>query len=142
MNSLPSTTRFLRIQSLSQRTARPLAWLWPGRLALGKLALLAGDPGLGKSLVSLDLCARLSTGQPFPDGSPTPERSGSIVLNSEDNVDDTLYPRLRAFGADSERVFIPERGGENEGPLLFPADVDLLDESLARTGARLVVIDP
>src|SRR5262249_172381 len=44
------------------------AWLWPGRLALGKLAMLDGDPGMGKSLLALDLCARLSTGRPLPDG--------------------------------------------------------------------------
>jgi len=43
--------------------AQPVTWLWPGRLPLGKLALLDGDPDLGKSLIALDLCARLSTGR-------------------------------------------------------------------------------
>jgi hypothetical protein len=56
----------------SQIVARPVDWLWPGRLPLGKLAILDGDPGVGKSLVTLDLCARLSTGRPFPDGGPGP----------------------------------------------------------------------
>jgi RecA-family ATPase len=49
-----------------------LSWLWVNRLALGKLALLDGDPGLGKSLFALDLCARLSTGRPLPDDTPGP----------------------------------------------------------------------
>src|SRR5438876_498715 len=65
-------------------TAQPVAWLWPGRLGLGKLALLDGDPDLGKSLVSLDLCARLSTGRPWPDGSPTAGPQSAVVINAED----------------------------------------------------------
>jgi hypothetical protein len=44
-------------RAISQLTSRPVSWLWPGRLALGKLAMLDGDPGLGKSLLALDLCA-------------------------------------------------------------------------------------
>src|SRR5205085_693544 len=54
-----------------QIVSRNVDWMWPGRLALGKLAILEGDPGLGKSFLALDLCARLSTGQPWPDGSAT-----------------------------------------------------------------------
>jgi hypothetical protein len=62
----------MRIQPASQLARRAVTWLWPGRLALGKLAMLDGDPGLGKSLLTLDLCARLSTGRPLPDGSAGP----------------------------------------------------------------------
>ena len=53
---------------LSDLAPEPIRWLWPGRLALGKVAMLEGDPGLGKSLLTLDLCARLSAGRPMPDG--------------------------------------------------------------------------
>src|SRR5579884_3401293 len=94
------------LRPLSQLPPRAVAWLWPGRLALGKLAILDGDPGLGKSLVTLDLCARLSTGRPFPDSSPGPGPGSAIILNGEDAADDTLVPRLRALGADLGRVFI------------------------------------
>ena len=73
---------------------------------LGKVAILDGDPGVGKSLVTVDLCARLSIGQPFPDGSLGPGPSNSIVLDGEDNGDDTIRPRLQALGADLERVFV------------------------------------
>ena len=58
------------LRPLSQLESQAVSWLWPGRLALGKLAMLDGDPGLGKSLLTLDLCARLSSGRPMPDGSP------------------------------------------------------------------------
>ena len=57
------------VQPLSQVEPQVLTWLWPGRLAEGKLALFDGDPGRGKSLVSLDLCARVTTG---PTDVPTP----------------------------------------------------------------------
>ena len=69
MSSLPSGGP-LRLRAVSELTARPYAWLWSQRLALGEASLFEGDPGLGKSLVALDLCARLSTGRPYPDGQP------------------------------------------------------------------------
>ena len=104
MSSSPNTDPSVRVQPVSQLAPRPVEWLWPGRLALGKLAILDGDPGLGKSLVTLDLCARLSTGRAFPDGSPGPGPGSAIVLNGEDG-EDTIRPRLQALGADLDRVF-------------------------------------
>jgi RecA-family ATPase len=128
---------------VSELAARSIDWLWPGRLALGKLAVLDGDPGLGKLLVTLDLCARLSTGRPFPDGSAGPGASGAIVLNGEDGDEDTIRPRLQTLGADLERVFIPYRDRDGRGePLRFPAHVQVLEEALRRTAARLIVVDP
>lgn len=126
---------------LSELTTRPVSWLWSMRLALGKLAVLEGDPGLGKSLLSLDLCARLSTGRPMPDGSPGPGIGNSIVLNAEDGAEDTIRPRLEALGADLARVFILRPDGDAP-PLRLPSDTSVLERALAETGAKLVVIDP
>jgi len=53
-------------------TACPVSWLWPEILPLARLAIVDGDRDLGKSLIALDLCARLTTGRPFPDGEPSP----------------------------------------------------------------------
>jgi len=131
------------VQSINQLTSRPVSWLWPGRLALGKLAMLDGDPGLGKSLLALDLCARLSTGRPFPDDQPGSGVGNAIVLNAEDSAQDTTRPRLQALGADLERIFVPcqeERGGAELFRL--PAGIAQLGSALDRTGARLVVFDP
>src|SRR6202023_1198737 len=126
------------VRPVSQLLTRSVAWLWPGRLALGKLAIIDGDPGLGKSLVALDLCARLSTGRPLPDGSSGPEASNTIVLNAEDGEEDTIRPRLQALGADLERVFVPNRARDESGDLLcFPSHCDFLDDALTRTRARL-----
>src|SRR3954465_10614574 len=92
---------------VSDLSAQPVRWLWPGRLALGKLALIEGDPGLGKSLVTLDLCARLSRGRAMPDGTGgLAEPGNSLVLNAEDGDADTVRARLAAQGADLERVFV------------------------------------
>jgi len=56
------------LQPISEIASRPVNWLWPGRLALGKLSILDGDPGLGKSLLSLDLAARLTSSGQFAAG--------------------------------------------------------------------------
>src|SRR5262249_3412575 len=113
------------------------------RLPLGHLALLDGDPGLGKSLLALDLCARLSTGRPFPDGSPGPGPAPSLVLNGEDAAGSTILPRLRAAGADLDLVPVLDVTADRSlRPPRFPGDAGPLAQALARTGARLVVLDP
>ena len=140
----PAPDSNFRVVPISRVVQRPLSWLWPGRLALGKLALLDGDPGLGKSLVTLDLCARLSTGRPFPDGSPGPGPASSIILNGEDGDGDTIRPRLQALGADLDRVFVLEPRGQPRPGNLFrlPDQAGILERSLSQTRALLVVIDP
>ncbi|CAN5190884.1 hypothetical protein BH10PLA2_BH10PLA2_17190 [soil metagenome] len=133
----------LRIRAASQLEHRTVAWLWPGWLPEGKLALLAGDPGLGKSLLTLDLCARLSTGRPMPDGSSGPGVATSLVLNAEDGVEDTIKSRLDAFGADKDLVFVVDQP-ENDwsGPVRLPSQWESLDQAVVHHRARLVVIDP
>src|SRR5207249_502452 len=111
--------------------------------ALGKLAMLDGDPGLGKSLVALDLCARLSTGRPLPDGTPSPGPANAIILNGEDSAADTIVPRLQALGADLGRVFVLEPEDDDPHELLrLPSGTGQLERALGETDARLVVIDP
>jgi hypothetical protein len=131
------------VTAAHQIVSHSVTWLWPNRIPLGKLVILDGDPDLGKSLVALDWCARLSTGRPFPDGSPGPGAANSLVLSAEDNAADTIVPRLHHLGADAKRVFIWQRHGDEESwPWRFPAQTDLLDEALRATAARLAVIDP
>jgi hypothetical protein len=141
MSSPPERATASPLFPLSQVVPRLVAWLWLRRLALGKLAILDGDPGLGKSLLTLDLCARLTTGRPFPDETPGPGPANVIVLSGEDDVEDTITPRLRALGADLARVFTP-RAEDGTGPLSFPSRLDALDRALSESRARLVVLDP
>jgi hypothetical protein len=74
-------------------------WLWPGRVARGKITMIAGDPGLGKSTVTLDMAARVSTGRPWPDAPDVSTPVGSVILlSAEDGLADTIRPRLDAAG--------------------------------------------
>jgi hypothetical protein len=110
---------------------------------LGKLVIMDGNPDLGKSLLALDWCARLSTGRPFPDISKGIEPANALVLNAEDAPHDTIVPRLQALGADMSRIFIWRGGSEaEEWPWRFPRQADRLEAALIQTAARLVVIDP
>jgi hypothetical protein len=118
----------LPIQSVGELDPRPVEWLWPGRLALGRLALLEGDPGLGKSFIALDLAARLSAGRPWPDGTPGPGPLPALVIAAEDNSRDTLRPRLQTLGADLSRVFYSAGDDPLAGPpLRLPRQAKALD---------------
>src|SRR5207244_10428387 len=117
---------------LSAGTPQGFTWLWKDRIAFGKLALLEGDPELGKSLIALDLCARLSTGRAMPDGSPGREPCNVIVLNGEDDPADTTRPRLAGLGADLERVFIVA-SDDSDTPVRLPDDFEPLDDLLTQT---------
>lgn len=83
---------------------RPVDWLWPGRIALGKMNLLAGEGGDGKSQLSTAFSASVTTGNPLPDGT-RPLRTGTcLIVAAEDSPADTIVPRLTAAGADLDRV--------------------------------------
>ena len=55
------------VTNMTDVTAKELQWLWPERIPLGKVSLFSGDPGLGKSIVTLDIAARVSRGMPWPE---------------------------------------------------------------------------
>jgi hypothetical protein len=128
------------LQPVSAVKPSAFEWLWPGRLALGYLFLLEGDPGLGKSLIALDLCARLSKGLPCPDGSPGLGPAKAIFLNREDGLENVTCKRLAAAGADPDRVFVPKRQDQD---FSLPSRLAPLEADLERMPeVRLVVLDP
>jgi hypothetical protein len=104
--------------------------------------MLDGDPGLGKSVVTLDLAARVSTGRLMPDG--TPGRDGGVVLVSgEDGLADTVRPRLDAAGADVTRIVDLTFVTSDRSTLLrITNDLPKIEQAIKRVGAVLVVIDP
>lgn len=125
----------------SEVTPRRVEWLWPDRIPIGKLTTFAGWGGLGKSFVTMDLAARVSTGGPIPGmGGECFERSRVLILNTEDDPDDTSVPRLIEAGADLGQIAFAR--SEILGQFTL-ADLHLLDLMLAQLGdARLLVIDP
>lgn len=122
----------------------PIDWLWPGWLAAGKLHLIGGAPGTGKTTVAVALAATVSSGGLWPDGSRA--RAGSVVIwSGEDDNADTLNPRLRAAGADMRRVHVVSGMTDQGQSFAFdPArDMDALRDALrVLSDVRLMVIDP
>jgi hypothetical protein len=118
--------------------AGTVRWLWHPFLARGKLSVLDGDPGTGKSFLTVDLAARLSRGGPLPDGQPLDRPHTTLILNAEDDAADTVRPRAAAAGADLSRVVVAECD-----PLpQFPASGPALGRLVRERAADLLVIDP
>lgn len=136
----------LILQLLTEVTREQLDWLWPGRIPLGKLTLLAGDPGLGKSFVTLDIAARVSRGERWPDNPLQRQPPGKVILmNCEDDLGDTIAPRLDKANADSSKI-IALQGVSLLGKrrlISLEADIPRFEEILTNhTDVRLIVIDP
>ncbi len=124
-----------------------VSWLWPGRIPYGKLSLIVGDPGLGKSFLTLDIAARLSTGTPWPEQRDVRiEPGNSVILSAEDDPADTIRPRLDAAGADATRVYAIEgvKRTSEGGCEYFTLDCDLraLEDCIIDRAARLCIVDP
>jgi hypothetical protein len=129
---------------LSEVVPERVRWLWEGRIALGKLNLVDGDPGTGKSAATTDLAARVSVGKPRPEGSRC-EGGGVVILSAEDGLADTIRPRFDAAGGDPSRAVavstVPDAEG-NERQIAIPDDLHVIETAIERVGALLVVIDP
>jgi hypothetical protein len=128
----------------SEVVTRPLEWLWDKRIPKGKLTMFDGDPDVGKSVVTMDLAARISTGRTFPDGAPC-EIGNVLIANVEDAKDDTIVPRLKAHGANLERITIIDGMPDGDGRtrlLDLPGDVPSLEASVEHHEATLLIIDP
>ena len=155
----------LMATKMSDIRSAPVSWLWPGRIPRGKVTLIAGDPGLGKSFLTMDIAARVTrAGTGWNDGedrdqngrgpgdwpdAPTPLRApGEVVIfNAEDDAGDTLRPRLEAAGADIDRVRIIDGVDRDEerdqGFFSLDRDIETLSFFLRKLRSpRLVIIDP
>jgi hypothetical protein len=141
-NGIHTTTS--TVTAFADIEAQPVCWLWREFVPFGMLTVLDGDPGLGKSTVTLDLAARLSRGSPMPDGSA--EQFGtSLLLSAEDDMARVIRPRLEAANADARHVFSIElrnHDGSDRSPTVVAADLKEIEHVIRERDIRFVVIDP
>lgn len=137
-----------KVNLVSAASIKPVAirWLWPGWLAQGKLHILAGAGGTGKTTLLLGLIATITTGGRWPDGSRCTEPGNAIIWSSEDDPGDTLVPRLAAAGADLNRVHIIQgrTNAQGDADPFDPAnDIALLRAAAKEIGGvSLLMLDP
>lgn len=144
--SVPATIPLQAVELLraSDIVPEPIAWLWNGWLAAGKMHIFGGAPGTGKTTIALALAAILSRGGQWPDGSRSPV--GHVVMwSGEDDPADTLAPRLILAGADLSRIhFVSEiRDGNTRRAFDLARDLEPLRRKLLEVGdVRLLIVDP
>ena len=142
----------VKIVRLSTVKPRPLRPLWSRRFYSGKTSLVSGDPSLGKSLITIDMAARVSRGTPWPDlRNEGIEPGGVVVLSAEDDIDDTICPWLHAAGADLNRIVAiqgiefrdADRGAKRIRSFNFEQHLPALEGAIRDVeDCRLVVVDP
>lgn len=144
IDAMPLQREGVALLPASDVPMEPVQWLWRPLMARGKLHLLAGQPGEGKTAIAMALAATVSQGGVWPDGTRcTP--GNVVVWSGEDDPADTLIPRLAAMGANLDRVFFVgsvHRSGK-EAPFDPARDMPKLSQAaLTHGGASLIVLDP
>ena len=129
-------------------TPENVEWIWQRWIPRGKLTLLAGHPGLGKSTVALDLAARVSIGEKMPDGTSGVEPSNVVLLSAEDGPADTIVPRLIRSGADLARIKLLTSyrigTGSHDRDLdgIAGHSLQAIEAAIRLHSAALLIIDP
>lgn len=145
LDALPSHYRAVKLRCGAEIKPQSVSWLWHGWLPVGKLTILAGAGGTGKTTMALGLAAVLTSGGRWPDGRNCPSRGNVLIWSGEDSPDDTLVPRLIASGADMNRCHFIEGITHNGESMPFDPSQDIseLHKAVERIGGvSLLIIDP
>ncbi len=127
-------SKLIRMSDIETEQVR---WLWYPLIPYGKVTIIQGDPGEGKTSFVLAMIARLTTGKPLPEETVVTEPISVIYQSAEDGLADTIKPRLEASGADCSRVMVIDESDKE----LTLCD-ERLEQAVQETGARLIVLDP
>ena len=142
----PKSKRKLITRCLADIKPEPIHWLWEDRIALGKLTLIAGDPGLGKSMMAIKLAAHLSRGLPWPVGGLPCPQGHTLYATAEDGKADVVRPRFDAAGGDPQYIQVidaVQNENKRNSLLCLDGDLDVVEDYLEQhPGISLVIIDP
>jgi putative DNA primase/helicase len=135
------------LESLAASTyaMRGIRWFWNNRFALGKLGLIGGLPDRGKGLIASYMIAMATTAGVWPCNEGRAIQGNVLLLTAEDNIEDTIVPRLVAAGADCERVHIVKMVHQADAKRMFSlvTDLPMLRQKIDEIGdVVLIVIDP
>lgn len=127
----------LKMIRMSEVQSQEIEWLWYPFIPYGKLTIIQGDPGDGKTTMVLNLAAKLSKGEALDENMKVTEQVNVIYQTAEDGLADTVKPRLELAGADCERIIVIDESDKS----LSMVD-ERLEQAIVRTGARLLILDP
>jgi putative DNA primase/helicase len=145
LDGVAGRERVVKIRCGADITPQPITWIWPGWLPAGKLTILAGAAGTGKTTLALALAAILTAGGRWPDGTVNKAKGNVLIWSSEDVADDTLVPRLLASGADLARCHFIEGIAQDGQSVPFDPSQDIVELHRAVQaigGVSLLLIDP
>ena len=134
----------LMLVRASDVESEDVVWRWPGRLPVGKLVILEGDPSVGKSWLSLAITAAVSRGRPLPGDDPAKryDKANTLLFSAEDGMADTLKPRLEGMKANHRRIFFAGSVGADKHHPNLRADIDTIERAIVEQHIELVIIDP
>ena len=130
-------TQELNIIKMSEIQSEEIEWLWYPFIPYGKLTIIQGDPGDGKTTLALNIAAKLSKGESLDEEMKISEPINIIYQTAEDGLADTVKPRLELADADCERILVIDESSE----ALSMAD-ERLEEAIKLTNAKLLILDP
>lgn len=127
----------LNIINMADVEAVAVKWLWKPYIPLGKITIIQGDPGEGKTTLALSIAAALTQGEMLPNEAEAQAPMNVIYQTAEDGLADTIKPRLEAVNADCTRVLVIDESKEE----LSMTD-ERIEKAIQQTGAKLIILDP
>ena len=127
----------LKLINMDEVTTVPVKWLWKPYIPFGKITIIQGDPGEGKTTLALAVAAALSCGEMLPGDTEPREPMNIIYQTAEDGLADTIKPRLEAANADCSHILVIDESKEE-----LSMNDERIEEAIKLTNAKLVILDP